>query len=203
MDELTPSELKRALANKANGIAQIERARDRPDSYTALFPEEEEQTFYDIETGKTSLVWVRVPRDEHRCRALIKTPLSPWIGNRCRRVKMRGAVVCKAHGGTLPSVRKAAERRLAMAALPAVDRLIYIALQKPGVEDRDRIRAIIEILNRAGLEGKTHIEMEIKPWQQILQRVYRASDPNAEDDGDESDALDLEEGVDFEVLDAD
>lgn len=172
----------------------------------ATYSEEEEQTYTHgdycpedcagHEDGRVDKRWRPVPRDEIRCRAIIRTSTSAWRGNQCCKIRMKGAVVCRTHGGTLPSVKKAAQRRLAMAADPAAKQLIYIALKKPGVEDRDRIRAIIEILNRAGVEGKTTVELEIKPWQAVLQRVYSSMDgskPEAD--------LELEEGVDFDVLD--
>jgi hypothetical protein len=105
--------------------------------------------------------------------------------------------ICLTHGGSLPSVRKAAERRLVLASDPAAEKLIHMALFQRDIGDTDRLRALVQILDRAGVAGKKTIEVEVKTWQKVLQRVYG----NMNEDGDGVD-LELEEGVDFEVLPA-
>lgn len=163
--------------------------------YTALCDEEELMTYTDQETGEVSQVWRPVPRDNIRCQAKIRGKGNPYKGNRCRKTVIKGGRVCKVHGGNLASVRKAAARRLALAALPASAELIYIALHKPGVQDKDRLRALIEILDRAGVAGKTTIELEVAPWQQILQQVY-GSLPDVKKSGgsDEEDTAEEDDG---------
>jgi hypothetical protein len=115
-------------------------------------------------------VWRRVASDSVRCRGTIRT--YPWFGNRCPRPSIIGGTVCYHHGGKLPNVRKAAQRRLAMAALPAADRLIYMALKKRTMSDSDRLKALLAILDRAGVEGKAIVEVEVKPWQEALQALF-------------------------------
>lgn len=159
---------------------------------------EEEAWFYpNVEEG--DLVtrerrWRPVPRDESRCRAIIKSKNNPWHGSQCARTHKKGMTVCATHGGSLPSVKAAAARRIALASEPAAEKLIHMALYKKDVMDADRLRALVQILDRAGVAGKTTIELEVKPWQKVLQRVYGTLR-----DGESSD-LDLEEGVDYEVL---
>lgn len=165
---------------------------------------EELQTYTDVETGEVSKKWRLVPDDIYRCTGKIRSKQNPWRGNRCGKVHEKGTTVCKQHGARLPVVKKAAQRRLALAADAAAKQLVYIAVYKKGVEDKDRIKAIIEVLNRAGVEGKTTIELEIKPWQEVLQRVYGQMNDGeriraVEDDDDEAEVIDLDTS-DYEVL---
>lgn len=113
-----------------------------------------------------------VPPDDRRCKARPIGKLARWMGNRCSSRAVIGGSVCKAHGGSLPTVRKAAQAALARAALPAAEKLIHIAITKRGVSDADRIKALIQILDRAGVEGRQTIELEVKPWQKVLANVY-------------------------------
>jgi hypothetical protein len=135
-----------------------------------------------------------VPPDERRCNARAVGKISEWMGNRCTMKAIKGGRVCQAHGGRLSTVRKAAQATLARAALPAAEKLVHIALNKRGVSDADRIKAIVQILDRAGVEGRQTIELEVKPWQAVLERVY--SDVS----GVPIDAEEVE-GVDYEVDD--
>jgi hypothetical protein len=138
--------------------------------------EEEEQTWSDPEDRSiTKLVWRRVPPDGRRCRQTIRSKASPWLGNQCARPAIHGGTVCISHGGRLPTVKKAAQRRLALASPLAADRLIYMALVKPRMADSDRIRALLAILDRAGVEGKSTIEVEVKPWQEALSKLFVAA----------------------------
>lgn len=162
----------------------------------------EDQTWHEIDeataepTGRTEIRKRPIPYpEERRCRAIVKR--GQWSGNRCCAWAIRGGVVCRAHGGNMPSVKKAAQRRLAMAADPAAAKLIHIALNKPGVEDRDRIKALLAILDRAGIGGNVTIELEVKPWQDVLRRIAGRSASA------EGGVLELEEGVDYTVDDED
>lgn len=161
--------------------------------------QEEEQEFHDPETGKVVLKWRLVPRDEIRCRAKIRSADNPWRGNQCANTSIPGGTVCRYHGGTLPGVRKAAERRLMLAAEPAARKLIWMALYKKGIDDNDRIKALLAILDRAGISGKTTVEIEVKPWQAVLQKLYNSS-ADAEGRVIDGELVDgLEEGIDYEL----
>ena len=137
-----------------------------------------------------------VPPEERRCIARGVGKTNNWQGNRCTQRALRGAKVCRFHGGNLPNVKKAAQAALATAALPAAEKLIHIALRKGGVSDSDRIKAIIQILDRAGVEGKQTVTVELALWQQTLQSVYAN---NLAEEGEEIPGRELVEGVDYEI----
>lgn len=148
-----------------------------------------------IATGVTEEREVPVPPEDFRCRARSINPDNPYQGQRCRHYRIRGGVVCLKHGGNLPNVKKAAQTRLLMAANPAIERLIHIATTKNNVKDTDRIRAICEILDRAGIVGKSEVTVEIKPWQDMLRRIAGSVEPGSEG----SAPVELIEGQDFWV----
>lgn len=175
--------------NRASGARLDKIGRRMPGPFTI-----EEESIFHLEDGTTETRVRLVPPDEMRCVAKAIGRDNPWRGNRCARIRVKGAVVCRTHGGTLPNVKKAAQRRLAMAALPASERLIHIALVKKKVSNRDRIRALLEVLDRAGVRGVQTIEIELKPWQQILQAVYGEMDPQAAEETAEE-----QEGIDYEI----
>lgn len=160
------------------------------------YQEEELQTYH-LEDGTTEQRWRLVCRDDIRCRALVRASTNPWRGNQCPRPCIKGAPVCGSHGGNLPNVKKSAARRLAMASDPAAEKLIHMALTDKSVSDEIRLKALIQILDRAGIAGKTTLELEIKPWQSVLQKIYGSM--NGSEAADDS-TLELEEGVDYEVL---
>jgi hypothetical protein len=79
-------------------------------------------------------------------------------GRRCKKKALLGALVCRSHGGQLPSVRHAAARtveearlRLLLATDDAVAVLEY--LMSEGLSEPVRLRASCEILDRAGIRG--------------------------------------------------
>lgn len=141
-----------------------------------------------------------VPPDERRCQARGVGKTNPWQGNRCTIAALKGARVCRYHGGNLPNVKKAAQTALAMAALPAAERLIHIALRKRDVSDADRLKAIIQILDRAGVEGKQTVTLELAPWQATLQSIYAN---NLATEGEETPGRELVEGVDYVLEESD
>lgn len=139
-----------------------------------------------------------VPPDDRRCRSRSVGKYSEWQGNRCTSLAIRGGRVCNKHGGKLGTVKKAAQRALAIAALPAAEKLIHIALTKSDVADSDRIKAIVQILDRAGVEGRQVVELEVRPFQEVLERVY------SENTGQSALGSDEEvEGIDFELMEDD
>lgn len=140
-------------------------------------------------TGKTELRERVVPPEDRRCTAVMKR--GQWVDSRCTQYSNKGVPVCERHGGRLPEVKKAAQRRLGMAADAAAAKLLHIALYKRGVADKDRIKALVEVLNRAGVEGRTTVEIEVKPWQEVLATIDNAVPGQA--------TLQLTEGEDYTV----
>lgn len=152
--------------------------------------------YHDIEAGTVKWAGRWVPEDERRCVARCIGATNPWHGNRCASLRVRGMRVCKTHGGKLPNIIKGARTTLAIASWPAAEQLVHIALRKKGVSDGDRIKAIREILDRSGVESRATVELEVKPWQKVLQNVYRDGLLDSTVDGAEDDEV---EGEDYEV----
>lgn len=106
-------------------------------------------------------------------------------GNRCKTDAIRGATVCRMHGGSAPQVKAAAKRRLLEAADPAAAALVKIALDE-GMDPRVRVMAIRDLLDRAGImEPK---QVEVISLDAIDREIARLEAELAENDMEESDA---------------
>lgn len=81
----------------------------------------------------------------------------------------RGANVCRVHGGSAPQVKVAAKRRLDGAADALVQRLLGFALDGTA-PDAVALAAIRDALDRAGLNAKQAIEVDVEPapWEQVM-----------------------------------
>ncbi len=105
------------------------------------------------------------PTFENRCIAF-KTDGS----RRCNKAAIKGATVCRNHGGSTPQVQARAQRRLLEAADPVAAKLVAKALGlDDGVcsacgrgftEDNVLLRAQTAVLDRAGLGPTSKIEVE-------------------------------------------
>jgi len=85
------------------------------------------------------------------------TANSSQSGQRCRKEAIKGATVCRNHGGSAPQVRAKAAQRLLEAADPAAAYLVSLVRDKSAAHN-DRKGAAIAILDRAGLSVKQVIE---------------------------------------------
>lgn len=90
-------------------------------------------------------------------------------GERCRRLAIQGATVCRAHGGASGHVRRAARVRLEMAADRMAKELLKIAVSDDA-PDNVKLAAIKDALDRAGLSARTAVEVSVdpKPFEQLL-----------------------------------
>ncbi|MGC5023231.1 hypothetical protein ACLQ3K_00630 [Tsukamurella sp. DT100] len=90
-------------------------------------------------------------------------------GERCRRLAIQGATVCRAHGGASGHVRRAARVRLEMAADRVAKELQKLAVSDDA-PDNVKLAAIKDALDRAGLTSKTAVEVSVdpKPFEQLL-----------------------------------
>jgi hypothetical protein len=79
-----------------------------------------------------------------RCTAKSKT-----TGKQCKNIPITGGTVCVAHGGSIPAVKAAAQRRMSALIDPAMDTL-YRALYECE-EWSQKVRAALGILDRAGM----------------------------------------------------
>lgn len=93
-------------------------------------------------------------------------------GTPCGRWAIRGATVCPKHGGSAPQVVAAAKKRLQAMADAAAGRLGHFAFDD-GVAENTALAATNSILDRAGLNPKQAVELEVglKPWEQVLGNV--------------------------------
>jgi hypothetical protein len=88
-------------------------------------------------------------------------------GTPCTANPMRGSAVCRMHGGSAPQVKKKAQERLAHLSDLAVlkeEQLMY----DPDVPPAVQLAAAKDVLDRNNLTGKTTIEVEMKPWEKLL-----------------------------------
>ncbi len=96
----------------------------------------------------------------------------------CDKWPIRGAAVCTAHGGSTEKVMMAAKMRLLAAADAITGALIHMAMDNK-VPARDRITACNSILDRIGLTPGINVEVEVKPWQALLDRLQKQSGASA------------------------
>ena len=92
-------------------------------------------------------------------------------GNPCGMAPIRGAAVCKMHGGAAPQVRRKAQERLALAAEDAASVLIHM-MQDPDLSAADQYRAATAVLDRAGIRSGSELAVtlqERQPWETALE----------------------------------
>ena len=77
------------------------------------------------------------------------TAKSKSTGKQCRNLPIVGGTVCISHGGSIPAVKAAAQRRMIALIDPAMDTL-YRALYECE-EWSQKVRAALGILDRAGM----------------------------------------------------
>lgn len=78
----------------------------------------------------------------------------------CKRPPIQGGNVCRAHGGAAPQVRAKAQTRILMSADAAAAKLIEMIHSKK-VDDRTKLLAVKDLLDRANLGGKQTIEVGV------------------------------------------
>lgn len=78
----------------------------------------------------------------------------------CKRPPIQGSNVCRAHGGAAPQVRAKAQTRILMSADAAAAKLIEMIHSKK-VDDRTKLLAVKDLLDRANLGGKQTIEVGV------------------------------------------
>lgn len=100
---------------------------------------------------------------KNQCSAHKKT------GERCQKPPINGTTVCRFHGGAAPQVKAKAKRRLEEAADRMAKELLRIASY--GDDERTKLAAIKDALDRAGLGAKAEVAVEMKPWQVVFDSV--------------------------------
>lgn len=103
-------------------------------------------------------------------------------GTQCQKWGVRGTIpaLCTKHGAQLPSVRKAAEERVAIARVLMQSETVYAfdvlqQLMQPGVAEGIRLKAATEILDRAGLKAGMEVAVTVEhtgsPLADILNQL--------------------------------
>ena len=95
-------------------------------------------------------------------------------GDPCKRPPIKGARVCRFHGGAAPQVKHAAKVRLENAADRMARELLRMA-EDPDLLPAVKLAAIRDALDRAGMapNAKHDVTLEVKPYQKILDRIGR------------------------------
>lgn len=104
--------------------------------------------------------WWLDHNDENRCIAHKKD------GSQCSKAAIRGANVCRFHGGAAGHVRRKARERIELAADRMARELLGIATD--GQSEAVKLNAIRDALDRSGLGAKTEVSLELKPWEQLM-----------------------------------
>ncbi|PVZ10158.1 hypothetical protein [Actinomycetospora cinnamomea] len=96
-------------------------------------------------------------------------------GQRCTKLKIRGAEVCGTHGGRAPQVMRKAMARLQNSTDRLVQALLEIALD-PERPDAVRLVALRDALDRAGVKSadKVDIMHSAKPYEALATKIMRA-----------------------------
>lgn len=82
-------------------------------------------------------------------------------GDRCSNPPVRGAKVCRMHGGSAPQVKAKANQRLIEMILPALAHLRKI-IDSPATSDADKLKAIGMVLNRTGYSERHSIDLGLR-----------------------------------------
>lgn len=93
-------------------------------------------------------------------------------GDPCKRPPIKGATVCRAHGGAAPQVRAKAQVRLLMASDLAAKKLIEL-MSSAKVPDAVKLTAARDLLDRANVVGTQQVEIraEVQSWERTMQEV--------------------------------
>jgi hypothetical protein len=95
-------------------------------------------------------------------------------GERCRKYAIRGATVCRTHGGATKHVRNRARIRIENATDRLMGKLIEFAFDDTKPPDT-QLRAIRDALDRGGLKPPSEVVLsqgEPKPYEQVFDGIY-------------------------------
>lgn len=113
-------------------------------------------------------------RKRRRAAGLLPEPQKCVARNRrgdpCRLPPVKGAAVCHKHGGSAPQVKRKAAERIANASDVAAVKLVQL-IQDPSVPYAIQLAAAKDLLDRAEVTGKAKVELEVKPWEELLSGI--------------------------------
>ena len=128
---------------------------------------QERRTYQSDEPIKTQRDWPHGPTPERRCRAH-----SSRTGAPCKNAAIKGATVCRFHGGAAKQVKANARARLENAADLMARKLLGIAVT--GDSEAVRLAAIKDALDRAGLKAPSEVvlsQADAKPYEEVFDSI--------------------------------
>lgn len=87
-------------------------------------------------------------------------------GDRCGKVAMEAQQVCGTHGGRTSHAKSKARRRIEEAADRMAKQLLGIAATAES--ESVKLAAVKDALDRAGLKPPTQVEVDVKPYEELL-----------------------------------
>jgi hypothetical protein len=105
---------------------------------------------------------------EHRCIATTTN------GERCKKAAIRGATVCRSHGGATKQVQRKARELLDRMVEPALHTLREVMLD-PASSDSDKLRSVQMLLDRTGFGPGLKVEHEVKQWEVTMRHMFSDS----------------------------
>ncbi|MCV7343797.1 hypothetical protein [Mycolicibacterium rhodesiae] len=118
-------------------------------------------------------------------------------GDRCLKAALKGATVCRTHGGATRRVQRAARIRLENAQDLMAQQLLGVALTAES--ESVKLAAIKDVLDRGGLRAPTEVvlsQSEPKPYEQIFEGITTMSREESRRARGVSDASDDIAGLD-------
>lgn len=121
-------------------------------------------------------------------------------GEPCLNYAIKGATVCRMHGGSAPQVRAAAQTRILMASDLAAKQLVSL-MQSPKVADNIKLAAAKDLLDRANVSGTQNVEIGVtkRTYEDVLDEML-VEVPEDVDDDEPSIALRREVVIDAELV---
>lgn len=147
-------------------IIDVEAEEILEDSNLPALVEQPIRTYRSDEPIREQRDWPHGPAPERRCVAHRKN------GDRCKNAAIKGATVCRYHGGAAKHVKAAARARLENAADLMAKELLKIALtaDSEGVA----LAAVKDALDRAGLKAPAEVVLsqgETKPYETVFDSI--------------------------------
>ncbi len=135
---------------------------------------------------------VEIPKMTTRCRATRRD------GTQCRSYALRGAAVCRMHGGAAKQVRRKAAARIEA----SLDRAAIAVVRLMESEDTPhavKLAAAKDLMDRGGLTAATAliIAQGEAPWQLVLQQALVVVSEDTDTDGDSQPPPSIEQYTDI------
>lgn len=91
-------------------------------------------------------------------------------GTPCTAHPIRGATVCRMHGGSAPQVKEAAAKRLREGVMPMLATLYRLA-NDDSLPPAVQLAAVRDWLDRSGIKEAITVEVTVQPWERIVDGI--------------------------------